>query len=114
MRLRSTRAGRLGVKITVTIGGAIVLAIGLVLVPLPGPGWLIVFAGLAIWSIEFHWARQLHVFVRRQVGRWTSWYTRQGWTLRILVGAATAAFVLAVIWLSAYISFGSQAFTWLS
>ena len=36
-----------------------VVAVGIALIPLPGPGWLIVIAGLAIWAVEFHWARRL-------------------------------------------------------
>lgn len=38
-----------------TSGGALVL-LGLVLVPLPGPGWLIVAAGSGLLGTEFPWA----------------------------------------------------------
>lgn len=112
-RMRSTSAGRLGVRIGVTILGTLIVAVGLVLVPLPGPGWLIVFAGLAIWSIEFHWARRLNNFVRGLVGSWTRWYARQGWPTRIVVGFLTAIFVLLVLAGTAYMSFGSRAFSWI-
>ena len=46
------------------VGAAIVLG-GIVLIPLPGPGWLIVFAGLALLSTEFEWAGRLLDFARR-------------------------------------------------
>lgn len=36
------------------LGIAIALA-GLVLVPAPGPGWVVVFLGLALTSDEIHW-----------------------------------------------------------
>ena len=39
------------------LGGGLSL-LGLLLVPLPGPGWLVVFLGLAILGTEFHWAGQ--------------------------------------------------------
>ena len=32
---------------------------GLALVPLPGPGWAIVFLGLGMLALEFKWAEQL-------------------------------------------------------
>lgn len=109
-RIRSTPAGRLGLKITITVLGAVIVGVGIVLVPLPGPGWLIVFAGLAVWSVEFRWARRLNRFVRRQVSHWTSWYAAQGWTIRIVVGVLTGLFVLAVVALSLRISFGPGIF----
>jgi len=45
-------------KVTVAIIGGLVVLVGLVLVPYPGPGWLIVFAGLAILSTEFVFAQK--------------------------------------------------------
>ncbi len=107
-RIRSTPAGRLGLKVTVIVTGAVIIAIGIVLLPLPGPGWLIIFTGLAVWSLEFHWARRLNRFVRRQVGRWTVWYAGQGWPTRIVVGLLTGLFILVLIVLSLRISLGSH------
>jgi uncharacterized protein (TIGR02611 family) len=109
-RFRRTRTGRLTVKILITLLGAAVVAFGLVLVPLPGPGWLIVFAGLAIWSLEFHWARRLNNYVRSRVSAWTMWFGEQGWPLRILVALATFAFIVAVLAVTTYLSFGSAPF----
>lgn len=45
-------------KIAVAGFGFIVLAIGLILIPLPGPGILVTLAGLFILSLEFTWAEQ--------------------------------------------------------
>jgi len=42
---------------TVVIGFAVVI-LGLIMVPLPGPGWFVVFAGFAILSLEFVWAQE--------------------------------------------------------
>jgi uncharacterized protein (TIGR02611 family) len=108
--LRATKAGRIGVRVGIGLLGFVVVAGGLVLVPLPGPGWLIVFAGLAIWSLEFDRAARLHVWGRRQFSRWTRWMGRQGWPVRIAVGLATAVFVAAVVCLSLYASFGPDVF----
>ena len=40
-------------KVLVTLAGLTVIVVGLILVPLPGPGWLIVFFGLSILGLEF-------------------------------------------------------------
>ena len=52
-------------KIGVAVVGTVVVAIGVVLIPYPGPGWLVVFAGLAILAIEFSWAGRLLTRARR-------------------------------------------------
>jgi uncharacterized protein (TIGR02611 family) len=46
-------------RVGVAISGLLVVALGLVLVPLPGPGWAIVAVGVLIWATEFKWARGL-------------------------------------------------------
>ena len=43
-------------RVAVAILGFAIIVTGLALIPLPGPGWLIVFAGLAVLSTEFAWA----------------------------------------------------------
>ncbi len=110
---RRTRAGRLGLRITVGVVGLIVVAGGLVLVPLPGPGWLIVFGGFAIWSIEFQWAKRLNLYVRQRVSAWTTWYGEQGWPVRILLGLALFVIVVAAIAGATYLSYGSAPFHWI-
>lgn len=103
-RVMATRSGRLTVRLTIAVVGALVVVTGLVLVPLPGPGWLIVLAGIAIWAIEFAWARNLLEFTRRQLESWWHWLERQHWSVRVLVGLSTAMFVCAVTWTSLAIS----------
>ncbi|WP_246490328.1 TIGR02611 family protein [Brevibacterium oceani] len=78
--------------------GTLIVLIGLVLVPLPGPGWLIVIIGLFIISSEFQWARRLLHFVRVNVEKWTRWIMAQRLWVRWTVGAVTAAFVAVVVW----------------
>ena len=51
--------GRNGKRIGITIAGFAVLLAGVVLLVLPGPGWLLIVAGLAILSTEYVWARRL-------------------------------------------------------
>lgn len=90
--VRANQAGRLTLRIVVGVLGAILVGGGLLLVPLPGPGWLIVFAGLALLATEFAWAAHVLQFGRRTLESWTGWLMRQGWTVRVLVSAITLAF----------------------
>lgn len=46
-------------KITVAVSGGSVVLLGIIALPAPGPGWLIIFAGLAILRKEFHFAGRL-------------------------------------------------------
>ena len=80
------------------IGGAVVVT-GLILVPYPGPGWLIVFGGLAILATEFEWARRLLHYARGYYDRWTAWLGRQSWPIKLLVLAGTCLVVLLMLWL---------------
>jgi uncharacterized protein (TIGR02611 family) len=78
------------------VGGAIV-AVGLITIPLPGPGWLIVIAGLFVLATEFLWAERLLEFTKKHVKRWTDWVAGRPVWLRVLIAAVTAAFVYGVL-----------------
>jgi hypothetical protein len=58
--------GRNGKRIAITIAGAVVILVGVALLVLPGPGWLLIFAGLAILSTEYVWAKRLLTTARRK------------------------------------------------
>jgi uncharacterized protein (TIGR02611 family) len=73
-------------RIVVGVVGSAVVVLGFVLIPLPGPGWLIVFAGLAILATEFVWAERLLDFARRKVHGWTEWVRQQSLLVRGLIG----------------------------
>lgn len=45
-------------RVVIGVVGGTVLALGVVLIVLPGPAFLVIPAGLAILAIEFAWARQ--------------------------------------------------------
>ncbi|MET7418490.1 TIGR02611 family protein [Dactylosporangium sp. NPDC005555] len=92
-RLYATRIGRFGVKIVVALVGTLVIAVGVVLLPLPGPGWLVILGGLAILAMEFHWARRLLTFTKQQLQRWTRLVREGSWLVRI----ATVGGLLLVV-----------------
>ncbi|MEU6129234.1 TIGR02611 family protein [Saccharopolyspora sp. NPDC047091] len=79
--------------------GTLVLIIGIIAIPYPGPGWLIVFAGLGILATEFHWAHQVNVFTKRHYRRWSNWVSRQHWTVKLGIAALTGVIVIVTLWL---------------
>jgi uncharacterized protein (TIGR02611 family) len=104
--MRANPTGAIALKILVAVVGGLVVAVGIVLIPLPGPGWAIVILGLIIWAIEFVWARHLLQFTRNKLRIWTSWIGRQSWPVRLLIGAAGLVFVGAVLMATLRFSFG--------
>jgi len=105
-RIRSTRTGRLTLQLVIAIIGGIIVATGIVLIPFPGPGWLIVLGGLAVWAIEFAWAQRLLSFTRARLEMWWHWLGRQHILVRILAGLIGLVFVATVVWLSVRFSLG--------
>lgn len=77
LRLDSRPRLRLLYKIGVGVLGGLVVVVGLILVPLPGPGWLVVFLGVALLGTEFPAAHRITQWLRRLVRRarlrWRAW-----------------------------------------
>lgn len=65
--IKSSRALHLSWQVGVFVAGLAVVALGVVLLPLPGPGWLVIFAGMAIWATEFVWAQLVLRWTKRKV-----------------------------------------------
>ena len=96
-RLAARRTVNHSYRIGVGIVGGLVVALGLATIPLPGPGWLTVIAGLFVLASEFTWAERLLEFTKKHVKRWTDWVTAQAMWVRLLIAVATAAFVYGVL-----------------
>ncbi|MBX7434100.1 TIGR02611 family protein [Mycobacterium sp. Y57] len=94
-----------GYRAGVAVLGVLVLAVGIVAIPYPGPGWAIVFVGLAILATEFDWARRLLAYARRRYDAAMAWFKQQGWWVKALGVAFTAAVVLATLWLLGFLDF---------
>lgn len=86
-------------RTAIAVVGGVVVVVGLALLVLPGPGWVIVFLGLGVLATEFSWARRLLDFTRHRVTAWTRWSARQPVAVRLVIGvllllaAAAAALV---------------------
>ena len=76
-RLAARRSLNHSYRVGVGVVGGLIVALGLVAIPLPGPGWLIVIAGLFVLASEFTWAERLLEFTKKHVTSWTDWVTSQ-------------------------------------
>jgi uncharacterized protein (TIGR02611 family) len=56
-------------RIAKMVAGFLLLGIGIVLLPLPGPGWLVIALALGVLSTEFEWARRLLDRLKQSAGR---------------------------------------------
>ncbi|MBZ9641916.1 TIGR02611 family protein [Streptomyces sp. PSKA30] len=54
-------------QVGVFLVGLAVVVGGIILLPLPGPGWVIIFGGMAIWATEFVWAQLVLRWTKRKV-----------------------------------------------
>ena len=86
-------------KVFVGILGGLVVLIGIILIPSPGPGWLIIFFGLTILATEFMWAQGLLDNLQGRYDTWQEWMKRQTTAVRAFFWLMTAIAVVLAIWL---------------
>jgi uncharacterized protein (TIGR02611 family) len=118
-RIRGNPTWLLVYRVLVFTAGLVLVLGGAALVPLPGPGWLIVILGIAVWASEFEPAARLLDFVKTRVRAWERWIRVQSWWVKGLVGLGTALVVAGALWLVMRVSgvpeFLPDAFTtWLT
>lgn len=89
--------GRMTWRIAIAVAGAIVVVGGIILLPLPGPGWLIIFAGIGIWATEFAWATRLLRWTQRQVQRLLGWWSNLPMYSKVLIVLLCLAAVAGAI-----------------
>ena len=97
-KIRSNPASHRIYKWVVGIVGTIVTVAGLVAVPAPGPGWLIVFVGIGILASEFEWAQRLLDWGKARLADWNDWIGPKPLWVKGLVGLLTAALVALVFY----------------
>jgi uncharacterized protein (TIGR02611 family) len=97
-RIRSNPHSHLIYRIIVGLVGAFVVILGLILVPLPGQGWLVVLLGLVILASEFEFAQRWLHLLKRTLKVWTEWMKVQPWWVNALVALAMFATVVGAFW----------------
>lgn len=107
-RLRESRSADLTYRIAVGVVGMAVLGVGILAIPYPGPGWAIVFVGLAILATEFDWAKRLLGYARKRYDAFMDWFKRQGLWIQALGAVFTFAIVVATLWLLGALDFAGE------
>lgn len=98
-RLRDRRAANFTYRTAVGVVGGSVFGVGVLAIPYPGPGWAIVFLGLAILATEFDRARHVLHYTRRRYDGVMDWFKAQGLWVQALGALFTFAVVLVTLWL---------------
>jgi uncharacterized protein (TIGR02611 family) len=98
MASRSSFLRRYGKRIVVVLAGSAVLIAGVAMLVLPGPGLLVIIAGLAILSSEFEWADRLRLRIRERAEAAAK---RTGVSLRavVFVGIFFAVMISLAAWI---------------
>ncbi|MFE4372925.1 TIGR02611 family protein [Streptomyces sp. NPDC056835] len=65
--IKASRTLHLSWQVGVFVVGLAVVIAGVSMLVLPGPGWLVIFGGMAIWATEFVWAQLVLRWTRRKV-----------------------------------------------
>jgi len=86
-------------RVTIGVIGLLVVLIGIIAIPYPGPGWLIVFAGLAILATEFDWAQNILDSLKNKYDSWQEWIKRQSLTIKTIFFVITVIIVIITVWL---------------
>lgn len=65
--IKRSRPLHLSWQVGVFIVGLAVVGAGVIMLVVPGPGWLVIFGGMAVWATEFVWAQLVLHWTRRKV-----------------------------------------------
>ena len=98
-RLRDRTLLNFVYRVLVAVVGLTVLLVGVAAIPYPGPGWAIVFLGLAILATEFYWARRTLTYTRARYDTAMGWFRSQPAWAQAMGAVLTAAVVVATLWL---------------
>jgi uncharacterized protein (TIGR02611 family) len=109
-KVRDRRAADFLYRIAVAVVGLAVLAVGILAIPYPGPGWAIVFVGLAILASEFRWAQRLLAFAKQRYDKVMAWFRVQGLWVQAAGVVFTTVVVVATLWLVGAIGWAAALF----
>ncbi|MEV0181001.1 TIGR02611 family protein [Streptomyces sp. NPDC050625] len=65
--IKARRALHVSWQVCIFVVGLAVVLAGIIMLPLPGPGWVVIFGGMAIWATEFVWAQLVLRWTKRKV-----------------------------------------------
>lgn len=111
-RLRDWPAVDLGYRILVGVVGLALLAVGIIAIPYPGPGWAIVFLSLAVLATEFDVFQRLLKYVRGRYDAAMKWFRQQHFVVRAAATVLTVAVTVATLWLLGTFSWLGELVGW--
>ncbi|MDQ4086113.1 MAG: PGPGW domain-containing protein [Actinomycetota bacterium] len=85
-------------KVAVTVLGWVLVIAGIVLVAIPGPGLLIMLAGLVVLANEYTWADRFVEPVRRRAHQAAEESVAARWRIVVTVLGGVWLFALGVLW----------------
>ena len=97
-KIRSNPHSHLIYRIVVGVVGTAIFVLGLIMVPFPGPGWLVVLLGLAVLASEFSWAHGLLQRSKHTLKVWNDWVQPQPWWVKGVVLLVTVIALAAIFW----------------
>lgn len=86
-------------KIVIGLVGWAVLLAGIVMIPYPGPGWVVVFLGLTILGTEFDWAKRVHSYTHAKYTAWQQWIRSQAPVVQAVFWLLTCMTVIVTVWI---------------
>jgi uncharacterized protein (TIGR02611 family) len=96
--LRDRPAAQFAYRIVVGVVGVVILVIGIIAIPYPGPGIAICFVALTILATEFEWARRAHGWARRRIQPVVAWFGSRGRWGRALGTLLTGVILVGSLW----------------
>lgn len=81
----------------ITLAGALLVGTGIVLLPLPGPGFLVIFAGMVVLATEYDWARNRLETARSYAREASRASVASRWRLAGTLAVATGMLVTAAL-----------------
>ncbi|MEW2250227.1 TIGR02611 family protein [Streptomyces sp. NPDC006975] len=101
--IKSRRMLHLSWQVGVFVVGLAVVVAGVIMLPLPGPGWVVIFGGMAIWATEFVWAQLVLRWTKRKVTEAAHRaldpkVRRRNITLTVIGVVIVAALVAVYVW----------------
>jgi uncharacterized protein (TIGR02611 family) len=95
--IRKTPAGRLAWRLVIGIVGGGVAVFGAVLLVAPGPGVLVLLAGLGILATEFAWAGRIMMETKRMASRAAERTGMKPWVKYFLISGGAVFSMVAIL-----------------
>ena len=97
--IKKTKAGRLFWRAVIGIVGGTVTVLGAIALVAPGPGVLILIAGLGILATEFAWASRVMVHTRTYAQKAADKVGIPKWVQFALIAGAAVLSILVILYL---------------